>query len=47
MSELKSQFLFTITIGVAQLHDLGETPFGVRHIDVLGAGSFQGPRLQG
>jgi hypothetical protein len=47
MPELKSQFLFTIKIGVAQLHDLGETPFGVRHIDMLGAGSFEGPRLKG
>jgi hypothetical protein len=47
MPELRSQFLFTIKIGVSQLHDLGETPFGVRHIDMLGPGSFEGPRLRG
>ncbi len=47
MPELKSAFLFTIRVGVSQLHDVGKTPFGVRHIDVLGAGSFEGPRLTG
>ena len=47
MPELKSEFLFTVTIGVATLHDIGETPFGTRHIDILGAGTFEGPRLKG
>jgi hypothetical protein len=47
MPDLKSQYLFTIKIGVSQLHDLGETPFGGRHIDMLGPGSFEGPRLRG
>ncbi len=47
MPELRSEFLFTITVGVAQLHDVGATPFGTRHIDMLGAGAFEGPRLKG
>ncbi len=47
MPELKSEFLFTFTVTVAQLHDVGETPFGTRHIDMLGGGSFEGPRLRG
>ena len=47
MPELKSEFLFTIKVGVSTLHDIGKTPFGLRHIDILGAGSFAGPRLEG
>jgi hypothetical protein len=47
MPELKSEFLFTVTIGVSTLHDVGQTPLGTRHIDLLGAGSFEGPRLRG
>ncbi len=47
MPELKSEFLFTVRVGVSVLHDIGETPLGLRHIDMLGAGSFDGPRLKG
>ena len=47
MRELKSEFLFTIKIGVSKLHDIGQTPIGLRHIDIFGAGSFEGPRLRG
>ncbi len=47
MPELSSEFLFTITIGVSTLHDVGDTPFGQRHIDMLREGSFVGPRLNG
>ena len=32
---------------MAKLHDVGQTPFGLRHIDMLGADDFQGPRLKG
>jgi hypothetical protein len=47
MPALESEFLCTIRIGVSKLHDIGQTPIGVRHIDLLGAGSFEGPRLEG
>ncbi len=47
MPELKSEFLCAIRVAVAKLHDVGETPLGGRHIDLLGAGSFEGPRLRG
>ena len=47
MPELKSTFLFTVRTGVSKLHDVGQTPFGLRHIDMLDAGSFKGPRLKG
>ena len=47
MPELKSNFLFTIRISVDELCDIGSTPFGTRHIDMLGEGSFDGPKLKG
>lgn len=47
MPELKSDYLFTMECTVTQLHDVGSTPFGTRHIDLLGAGTFEGPRLRG
>lgn len=47
MLELKSQFLFTLTASVTALHDIGATPGGRLHIDLIGAGKFEGPRLKG
>ncbi len=47
MPELQSDFLFTIRITVNDLYDIGATPFGTRHIDMLGEGSFEGPKLRG
>lgn len=47
MPELKSEFLFTITATVTALHDVGAVPAGTRHVDLLGAGTFEGPRLRG
>jgi hypothetical protein len=45
--DLKSQFLFTLSATVTQLHDIGSAPAGGRHIDLIGAGKFEGPRLRG
>jgi hypothetical protein len=47
MPELKSEYLFTITVTVEALHDVGSVPLGTRHIDMLGKGRFEGPRLKG
>jgi hypothetical protein len=47
MPELQSEYLFTITVTVTQLHNLGDTPFGLRHVDMLGEGTFEGPKLRG
>ena len=44
---LQSQYLFTITVTVHELHDVGSVPLGLRHLDMLGAGQFEGPRLRG
>jgi len=45
--ELKSEFLFTITLSVDALHDVGTLPLGTLHVDMLGKGTFEGPRLRG
>ena len=47
MPTLNSDYLFTITVTVDALHDFGAVPLGTRHIDMLGAGTFEGPRLKG
>ena len=47
MPELQSEFLLAIRITVDELHDFGGTPYGTRHIDMLGEGSFEGPKLRG
>jgi hypothetical protein len=47
MPELKSQFLFTLAASVTRLLDVGDVPAGRRHVDLLGAGTFEGPKLRG
>lgn len=47
MPSLRSEFLFTLTAGVTALHDIGPAPAGTLHIDMLGKGTFEGPRLRG
>ena len=47
MSALKSDFLFTLRASVTRLLDVGPVPSGIRHVDLLGPGTFEGPRLRG
>ncbi|MGI9422004.1 MAG: DUF3237 domain-containing protein [Hyphomicrobiaceae bacterium] len=47
MPELHSQFLFTITVTVNELHHVGQVPLGLRHVDMLGGGRFEGPEIKG
>ena len=47
MTELKSQFLMTLTIELADSFALGQTPAGRRKIDTFRGGHFSGPRLEG
>ena len=42
---LKSEFLATLRIQVAETHFLGDTPAGWRRIDVFRGGTFVGPRI--
>jgi hypothetical protein len=47
MPEIKTEFLFELTLEVPPIVDLGETPFGRRRIAQVVAGRFEGPRLSG
>jgi len=47
MPELRSKFLFRLTASVTRLLDVGDVPVGRRHVDLLGIGTFEGPRLRG
>ena len=47
MPTLNSDYLFTIRVTVDALHDVGTVPLGTRHLDMLGAGTFDGPKLKG
>jgi Protein of unknown function (DUF3237) len=46
MSEIRTEFLFTITLEV-EVSNLGNTPYGSRRVGRFGAGSFEGPNLKG
>ena len=46
MPEIKTEFLFTITLEV-QVLNLGDTPYGGRRTVRFGTGSFEGPKLKG
>jgi Protein of unknown function (DUF3237) len=47
MPALKSEFLFNLSLSVTKLLDVGAVPSGTRHVDLLGVGTFEGPRLRG
>jgi len=46
MPEINTEFLFAIDLDF-DIDVLGETPYGIRRIARLNAGSFKGPRLNG
>jgi hypothetical protein len=47
MKQLSSRHLFTITIELHPIYDLGPTPLGHRRIVPVSGGKFQGERLRG
>ena len=47
MSDIRTQFLFEVTIDVASPLMVGETPSGDRRIVQITGGHFEGPRLSG
>jgi hypothetical protein len=44
---IETRHLFTITIAVPRVVDLGATPYGRRRIAAVGGGTFKGERLNG
>lgn len=47
MLELRTVPLFTITLTVGTIHNLGRTPLGERRVAVVTGGQFEGARLKG
>ena len=44
---IETEFLMSLYIEVGDSHILGDTPAGMRRVDLLGGGHFEGPRLRG
>jgi Protein of unknown function (DUF3237) len=47
MTELKSRHLFTITIKLHPIEELGDTPAGNRRVFPVSGGDFRGERVRG
>lgn len=44
---IETDFLMSLDIKVGDSHILGDTPDGMRRVDILDGGRFEGPRLRG
>src|ERR687897_217951 len=47
MTELRSRHLFTITIKLHPIEEIGHTPAGLRRVFPVAGGDFAGERLRG
>jgi hypothetical protein len=47
MLELRTTHLFTITLAVGTIQNLGRTPLGERRVAAVSGGKFEGPKLNG
>jgi Protein of unknown function (DUF3237) len=47
MQELESRALFTITMSLDPVIEIGETPAGIRRVFTVSGGNFEGDRLRG
>ncbi len=47
MPEIRTSHIFTVTLTVGTIHNLGRTPLGERRVAVVTGGQFEGPRLKG
>lgn len=47
MTEIRTEFLFTLQVEIGSRHLVGVTPFGHRSIAHVTGGRFEGPQLQG
>lgn len=45
--DVRTAPLFTITLKVPKIQNLGHCPLGERRVAVVGGGSFEGPKLNG
>jgi Protein of unknown function (DUF3237) len=47
MIDLRTTPLFTLTLKVGRIQNLGKTPLGERRVGIVTGGSFEGPKLAG
>ncbi|WP_395019950.1 DUF3237 domain-containing protein [Dongia sp.] len=47
MAEIRTQFLFRLSLEVGAHHVMGSTPFGKRRVAPIAGGTFEGPQLSG
>ncbi len=47
MADIKITHLFSISLKVHEIQNLGQTPLGNRRVAVVEGGSFEGPKLKG
>jgi Protein of unknown function (DUF3237) len=47
MVEISTTHLFSVSLKVTEIQNLGKTPLGNRRVAVVEGGSFEGPRLKG
>ena len=47
MPEIRTAHIFTVTLTVGTIHNLGRTPLGERRVAVVTGGRFEGPRMKG
>src|SRR5258708_19249357 len=45
--DVRTTPLFTVTLKVPKIQNLGKTPLGERRVAVIAAGRFEGPKLNG
>ena len=45
--DVRTTPLFTLTLKVAKMQNLGKTPLGERRVGIVAGGSFEGPKLKG
>ncbi len=45
--DVRTTPLFTVTLKVPKIQNLGKTPLGERRVGIVGGGSFEGPKLSG
>jgi hypothetical protein len=47
MAEIKTAHLFSVSLNVKEIQNLGKTPLGERRVAVVEGGTFEGPKLKG
>ena len=45
--DVRTTPLFTVTLKVPKIQNLGKTPLGERRVGIVASGSFEGPKLSG